>query len=576
MKRVFSLVIAVLLIVSTISVCAESADTTVITIEENDNLHVKIKVATTVNTDRFTIKIHGAENELDKDTYLKQRKLPDTTEEGVNIYNFNFNAIKGAKSGMYMITCSTDQNNPVRFRLRTDADKKALYDALNGVSSVGVAGVLNAHKDVIPDGLSGYVQLGTTPEGEALRVELCEKIAGETYEVPEDLSNLDLIDEKFCTLYSENIILSNLLCEETAAEWKNYVRDAIDNMAFDSKYYQDLDADALFGNFVQLKGTALDKTEIIEAFDRATMHTAVNSFNSQLAKEVIEHFGEKGTSGLVFTDYNSLNDNDKITVCDTVKAEPRETFLELKETFEEKAKELKDNNSASQGGSGSAGSDIFGGGSSGGGFGGGSSGGGIITGGSNREESKEEKPQTAVVTFNDIDAYDWAKESIVYLAQKGVLNGRGNNEFDPGASVTKEEFVKIIIEASAFNMENAKVDFDDVTKDRWSYTYIASAYKLGIITGESETYFGASTNITRQDMAVILERVLKIAGIKNNSEKSDFSDYETVSDYAKSAVDMLSDLGIINGMGDGTFAPKQPVTRAQAAKVVFEVLGLLE
>lgn len=566
MKKYISFfIVALFMLNSLFVVSAASTDVTKITIEENYDLHVKIKVTTTVDTDKFTIKIHGNESDIGKDTYLKQKKVPDSTDEqGVHTYTFNFNAITGAASGLYKITCSTDKNNPVEFRLRTNADKKALYDALDGKSHDLVAGVLNDHKDVLPDGLSGYTQLGTTTAGTALRADLCEKIADETYTVLPDSSNLDEIDEIFCTLYSENIILSNLLCEGDATEWKSYAQEAVKEIGFDGKYLANLDADVLFGNFSQLKGTELNKTAIVEAYDRATMLSVVNSFNAQLAREAIEHFGNEGTSGLSFTDYNNLSEDNKVVVCDTVKEELRETFTELKNVFEEKAEDLNENGGTIQEGT------------TGGITGNGVTGGTIAGGGGNREEIKEDKPQTPAVSFNDIEAYDWAKESILYLAEKGVLNGRGNNEFAPGDSVTKEEFVKIIVEAFAFNMDNATADFNDVSKDRWSYKYIASAYNLGIITGESNEYFGASTEISRQDMAVILERVLKIAGIENNSKKSNFSDYAKISDYAKNAVNMLSDLGIINGMGDGTYAPKQPVTRAQAAKVVYEVLGLID
>lgn len=566
MKKYVSIIIAVMLIVSSFGVCAENSDKTQIIIEENDDLYVKIKVTTTVSTDTLTIKVHGDKNVPEMDTFLDQIEVPDSTDEnGVHTYSFEFYAIEGAKSGVYTITCSTDKNNPVEFRLRTNDDKKAFYDALNGVASVDVPNVLTEHKDVIPDGLSGYTRLGLTAEGIALRTGICDKIASETYVVSADLSNVDLIDEKFCELYAENIIMSNLLCESDAADWKTYAQEAVNEIGFDNKYLVNLDADVLYGNFVQLKGTTLDKAAIIEAYDRATMLSAVNSFNAQIAKEAIEYFGAKGTSGLVFTDYNSLNENDKIIVCGTVKSEKRETFAELKEVFEEKANELKINSGVPQGGT------------TGGGItGSGAAGGTIAGGGGSREETKEDKPQALTVSFSDISAYDWAKESILYLAEMGVLNGRGNNIFDPGTAVTKEEFVKIIIEALQFNIKDVSVDFSDVSKERWSYKYIASAYNIGIINGMSDTYFGASTNITRQDMAVILERVLKITGVENNSNKMEFSDYSEVSDYAKTAVDMLSGLKIINGMGDGTFAPKQEVTRAQAAKVVYEVMGLLK
>ena len=55
--------------------------------------------------------------------------------------------------------------------------------------------------------------------------------------------------------------------------------------------------------------------------------------------------------------------------------------------------------------------------------------------------------------------------------------------------------------------------------------------------------------------------------------KTDFTDFEEVSDYAKEAVSMLAGEGIINGMGDGSFAPKKETTRAQAAKLMYAVIG---
>ena len=54
-----------------------------------------------------------------------------------------------------------------------------------------------------------------------------------------------------------------------------------------------------------------------------------------------------------------------------------------------------------------------------------------------------------------------------------------------------------------------------------------------------------------------------------------FTDESEISDYAKEAVSYLASAGIINGMGDGTFAPAGTVTRAQAAKVVYGLLNLV-
>ena len=54
-----------------------------------------------------------------------------------------------------------------------------------------------------------------------------------------------------------------------------------------------------------------------------------------------------------------------------------------------------------------------------------------------------------------------------------------------------------------------------------------------------------------------------------------FTDAGAISSYAKEAVAVLCDIGVLNGMGDGCFAPRGPVTRAQAAKAVYALLILI-
>ena len=54
-----------------------------------------------------------------------------------------------------------------------------------------------------------------------------------------------------------------------------------------------------------------------------------------------------------------------------------------------------------------------------------------------------------------------------------------------------------------------------------------------------------------------------------------FTDFDLVSDFAKDAVVYVNAAGIMNGMGDGSFAPLQSVTRAQAAKVIYELITRL-
>ena len=181
-----------------------------------------------------------------------------------------------------------------------------------------------------------------------------------------------------------------------------------------------------------------------------------------------------------------------------------------------------------------------------------------------------EKPK---MEFNDLSSSHWAYEAIEELAEKGILNGKGDANFVPDDGVTLEEFVKII--AVAFDLTaDSEIRFADVEADRWSADYIAAAAAHGIVTGDGESFNPAQV-ITRQDMAVIIYRVFEHLGLEVSGDVISFDDDAEISDYAKKAVEALTAAGIINGMGDGTFAPKTNVTRAQSAKVVYGLLQLV-
>lgn len=181
------------------------------------------------------------------------------------------------------------------------------------------------------------------------------------------------------------------------------------------------------------------------------------------------------------------------------------------------------------------------------------------------------KPSTSG-TFTDIGEAAWAKTAIEALVKEGVLAGKGDGKFYPNDAVTREEYTKIIVEAADMHDANATVSFDDVAANRWSYSYIASGYRANIIQGVGGNQFSPAGAMTRQDMAVIMKRVADYFGIELTGNGAAFADDAAIADYAKDAVYALSGAGIINGVGDNQFSPKTTVTRAQAAKVVYELL----
>jgi len=213
----------------------------------------------------------------------------------------------------------------------------------------------------------------------------------------------------------------------------------------------------------------------------------------------------------------------------------------------------------------------------GGGGGGGAGGGGIVSKEPQRfyeiDKVTPSKTETKV-KFNDLISVPWAAEAIVMLSENGIISGVSENEYAPNDTVTREQFAKLLAGAIGIFDPDATCEFSDAQGD-WYTPYIASVKNAGLINGTGNNEFGVGLNITRQDMAVMIYNALKYKNSVLTDEKDGFSDSEKIADYAKTAVRYLAGAGIINGMGDGSFAPDNNATRAEAAVLIYKMMGRL-
>lgn len=178
------------------------------------------------------------------------------------------------------------------------------------------------------------------------------------------------------------------------------------------------------------------------------------------------------------------------------------------------------------------------------------------------------------VSFKDISSVSWAKDSIIGLAARGIVTGASSQAFEPNRSVTRAEFIHMLIQTLNLKQTGAISTFHDVKEGAWYYNSAASAQQLGIVTGLSDGTFGINDKINRQDMAAMAYRALQKAGItlEQVNDKAEFNDAAAIAEYAKEAVAMLQAAGTINGMGNGRFAPNQTASRAQAAVILYQLL----
>ena len=174
------------------------------------------------------------------------------------------------------------------------------------------------------------------------------------------------------------------------------------------------------------------------------------------------------------------------------------------------------------------------------------------------------------VSFEDMSGFDWAKPAVEYLAEKGIVSGRTSNSFDPSGLITREEFVKIIVCAFGIEVTGHDSVFSDVEPGAWYEKYISAAVDAGVINGVSDYEFGTGRNVTRQDVAVIAARAVSAPV---SDEATVFSDDNQISEYAKASVAWMYENGYIGGYEDKTFKPSNPCTRAEAAKIIYEIIN---
>ncbi len=179
---------------------------------------------------------------------------------------------------------------------------------------------------------------------------------------------------------------------------------------------------------------------------------------------------------------------------------------------------------------------------------------------------------SSVNIFDDVKKDHWANQYIETLYKEGTVSGVNATEYKPEDNITREEFVKLIVSALKLNTIGSGAPFADVDKNAWYSKYVNIAYNAKIINGISETEFGTGINISRQDIAVIVANALNALDY-NFADGGDltFGDSDAIDAYAKEAVRLLKNSGILNGDENNMFNPQNNATRAEAAKIIYMI-----
>lgn len=178
--------------------------------------------------------------------------------------------------------------------------------------------------------------------------------------------------------------------------------------------------------------------------------------------------------------------------------------------------------------------------------------------------------------FSDTETH-WASEPIKFLADRGIITGMDDNSFEPNKNITRAEFITLLAKMDDININKYKTDrFKDVSDTAWFNPYVDWAYEKGISSGITEDTFEPNSTISREQMAVMIQRFCDYKGFSLNpkKEKINFIDENNIAPYAKDAIQRVQEAGIINGRPNGSFGPKDNATRAEASQMLYVMLQI--
>lgn len=313
-------------------------------------------------------------------------------------------------------------------------------------------------------------------------------------------------------------------------------------------------------------------------FDRMYQSTSSISKKEDTAKlfleslflETISNIDHKSKAGTILKDFSEILSEENRNalaqlsaerldrVCAAVVSAAKSDFDTMTRFNQMLAGAIKKSADSSQGNNGR------GSGNSGSGSKSGNSGQQIVT-----YPTKQDETVTEPDRFTDIENVSWAKEAIESLYDQQIVSGMEDGKFYPNKEITREEVVTLLCKAFGIKESDQKGRFEDVY-DRWSAGFVNAAFENEIVKGITETYFGAEQNVTREDMAVMAGRAGKISA----SKQAEFTDSSEISAYAKDAVAALSGQGVISGYADGSFRPRNNITRAEAAVMIYRLIHL--
>ena len=177
--------------------------------------------------------------------------------------------------------------------------------------------------------------------------------------------------------------------------------------------------------------------------------------------------------------------------------------------------------------------------------------------------------------FTDAGSGDWYYEDVLYVYNRGLMEGTGEHSFSPDGAVTRGQIVTILWRLAGSPVVNFAMDFTDVTEETWCAEAIRWAAAEGIAQGFDDGSFGQDRVVTREQLAAFLYREVQCQGGSFTGMwyfPLNYPDMEELGAFADEAMHWCVMTGVLQGTADGRLAPKDTADRAQLSAILHRYL----
>ena len=196
------------------------------------------------------------------------------------------------------------------------------------------------------------------------------------------------------------------------------------------------------------------------------------------------------------------------------------------------------------------------------------------------EEKKDygivETMPTIAATFSDLPENE-AAGSIMNMVARGILKGMDNGKFEGELPITRAMVATVLKRLSKDQIINNVPNFKDVKDTDWFAEAVKWAQSQGLIKGYEDGTFKANNLVTRQELAVIIERFLKIHGITMEEIKElSYKDLDTLPAWSKDAIIAMAKIGLVEGQTEEMYNPASEFTREELAVMLEKIIIWVE